>query len=312
MTRRRVRLNRTTKVATALTVLGVAAYGLYFVHERSQTRWQAPGGRLYEGTLTARVVGDSGSPIVLLHGMLGSKSYWGASYDRLAEDHRLVVPDLLGFGDSPKPRSGYTADDHATAVLALLDELGVTEPALLVGHSLGALVALRIAAVSPERTSAVVGFAPPLYSTPEVAKRRVAGTDPMGGLLTLDNATARRVCIAFHRHPRIFGLLAQLLRPRLPGEVAREAARHTWESYWGTMSQVVLSAEGANWVAQGKAPLRFVIGDADEVVEPSFLEALVERTPRATLRVVAGADHELPLTRPDLCLREIRAAAETR
>ena len=254
------------------------------------------------------MVGESGIPIVLLHGMLGSKNYWGAAFDELGGDHLLIVPDLLGFGESPKPNTGYSAEDHADAVLALLDELRVREPVVLVGHSLGVLVALRIAVEAPDRVSTVVGFGPPLYSSPGVARQRVEATDPMGGLVVLESAVARRVCIAFHRHPGVSGRIVQLLRPHLPTAVARATADHTWESYWGTMSQVILPAEGADWLDQVASPVRFVAGDHDEVVELEYLSTLARASPNASFRIVEGADHDLPLTDPELCLREIRTA----
>src|SRR5688572_2143511 len=95
--------------------------------------------------LHVRTLGERGQVIVLLHGLAGSERYYGAAFDALASDARLVVPDLLGFGKSPKPPSGYGPDQHSAALGETLDALGVDAPVLLVGHSAGALVALAFA-----------------------------------------------------------------------------------------------------------------------------------------------------------------------
>jgi hypothetical protein len=135
----------------AATVVGVAAGAVSVVRvagavrARRELRWRPGRGARHDGILSARVLGAAGVPMVLLHGQAGSGRYWGAVYDRLAVGHRMVVPDLLGFGSSPRPDVSYDAERHADAVLGCLDELGIAEPAVLVGHSMGCIVALRLA-----------------------------------------------------------------------------------------------------------------------------------------------------------------------
>lgn len=95
----------------------------------ARTNWAPPNGRrVTTSTLAARIDGDAGTTVVLLHGLVASGMYWGGAYATLARRHRLVVPDLLGFGRSPRPPSGYGPDDHVRALLARLEELDVSEP----------------------------------------------------------------------------------------------------------------------------------------------------------------------------------------
>src|ERR1700730_5572678 len=109
----------------------------------ARTNSTPPNGRwLMTSTLAARIDGDAGSPVALLHGLVASGMYWGGAYDTLARQHRLVVLDLLGFGRSPRPPSGYGPDDHVRALLTCLDELEVSEPATVGAHSLGSLIAI--------------------------------------------------------------------------------------------------------------------------------------------------------------------------
>lgn len=135
--------------------------------------WDPPAGRYHHGALAVRTLGEDGEPTVLVHGLCGSNLYWGAAYDRLATRGLVAVPDLLGFGSSPRlADTAYGPDDHAEALGAALGEVGIAGPALVVAHSTGCLVALRLAVRHPRLVSGIVGFGPPLYPTP--ARRAVA------------------------------------------------------------------------------------------------------------------------------------------
>ena len=86
-----------------------------------------------------------GHPLVLLHGFPGNSADWTAVADRLVHGHRVIVPDLLGFGASDRP-AAFTdlwADAQAEALVAALDARAVGHFAL-VGHDYGGPVALRL------------------------------------------------------------------------------------------------------------------------------------------------------------------------
>ena len=84
----------------------------------------------------------SGPPIVLVHGAAGSWTHWVRNIDRLAADHRVLVPDLPGFGDSELPpgvdTAGHLADRTLTAIDAILGETSRMD---IVGFSFGGIVA---------------------------------------------------------------------------------------------------------------------------------------------------------------------------
>ncbi|HSX32330.1 MAG TPA: alpha/beta hydrolase [Candidatus Saccharimonadales bacterium] len=104
--------------------------------------------------------------VVLLHGVGASGAVWHALVKQLeAVGWRVIVPDLLGFGDSPKPQwNNYTVHDHARHVVALLKRLRVKGKVTIVGHSMGTLVATHIAATHPKLVSRLVLYEPPLYA----------------------------------------------------------------------------------------------------------------------------------------------------
>lgn len=206
------------------------------------------------------------------------------------------------------PSTGYDADDHAGAVAATLDDLGITEPVVVVGHSLGALVALRLAARHPRRVKAVVTFGPPLFRDKAEARRRVARLDAMSGLLAFDTPIAQRVCVAVRGSGSFSVPLVRLVRPELPLPIAEDALRHTWASYSETMSHVILSRSGDAWLREVRLPVTLVLGTEDHVSDARYLTKLAERYHNVRFVRVAGHGHDVPITAPSISLGEVTKA----
>ncbi|WP_169975809.1 alpha/beta fold hydrolase [Tautonia rosea] len=99
----------------------------------------------------------NGPDVILIHGVTGDLSIWFLcrAMQALPRDYRVTAFDLRGHGYSEVPPSGYTSADHASDVIALMDEIGA-ERARLVGHSFGAVIAAHTAVLAPDRVEAVV------------------------------------------------------------------------------------------------------------------------------------------------------------
>jgi lipase len=113
--------------------------------------------------------GEGPDPVVCLHGITAQHRAFNAAARHLGPSRGLVGVDLRGRGDSDKPESGYGLATHASDVIRVLDHLGL-ENAVLLGHSMGAFVALKTALASPDRVRALVlldGGWPRVESSPE-------------------------------------------------------------------------------------------------------------------------------------------------
>jgi lipase len=101
-------------------------------------------------------VGEGPEPVLALHGITAQHRAFNAVARHLRHAHGIAALDLRGRGNSEKPSSGsYGLDEHARDVIRTLDYLGI-ERGVLIGHSMGAFVALHTALSYPERVRALV------------------------------------------------------------------------------------------------------------------------------------------------------------
>jgi pimeloyl-ACP methyl ester carboxylesterase len=139
-----------------------------------------------EGGLVNYVAYGRGYPILLIHGWLGSWRYWWSTMSALAsQDYRSYALDLWGFGGSDRFSQGYSLDGYVALIRDFLDALGIYR-SVIVGHALGAAVAVDFASREPERVEKVVAVSFPLsidainqrLSSPEKHLQRLLWSAP--------------------------------------------------------------------------------------------------------------------------------------
>jgi pimeloyl-ACP methyl ester carboxylesterase len=105
--------------------------------------------------LTYADAGSGDPPILLIHGAMNDHSYFAPQFEHFRRRHRTIAVDLRGHGRSAKPRQDYTIHGFAEDVAWLGREISLVGP-VIVGHSMGGLVALDIAARFADLPAAVV------------------------------------------------------------------------------------------------------------------------------------------------------------
>lgn len=120
-----------------------------------------------------------GKPVLFLHGWLGSWRYWMPTMEAISDKYRTYALDLWGFGDSDKSKSRYEVSDYVALVNNFVDNMGIRE-APIIGHSLGASIALEYTVRHPDRAKKVMAVSLPM--TPDSINRKLIDTANPSGL----------------------------------------------------------------------------------------------------------------------------------
>lgn len=287
--------------------LGAVALALVanalWVERRSRAaerQHHAPHDLVYvDGTrLHYRLLGDENAPPVLLvHGNLVDGADFEASglLDRLAREYRVLVIDRPGFGHSDRPRGEvWTPARQAKLLHHAAEVLGLERP-VVVGHSLGAQVALCMAMQEPADVAGLVLVSG--YYWPSLRLDRwmaaPAAVPVLGDALRYTTAawTARAtlgpaVRAMFAPAPvpeRFFELLPRemLLRPLQQRATAEDGSHMVAQA----------RALARRYESLGDMPITIVAGNEDRVVSPEQAVRLQACLPRARLRLLAGVGH---------------------
>ena len=265
-----------------------------FPLDERRLAWHGAGLRYYVGG------SSSGPPLVLVHGLGGAASNWSELVPLLAPRFRLLVPDLPGHGGSSPLPSAPTLSPFADAVAAIAEREGLL-PATVVGHSLGGVVALRLALHHPDAVKSLVLAAAAGISSAsrfrEVFVTLLVLTRP-ARLVAPHRRLIARVPIL--RYP-VLGYWEvsdpSALSPRAVEDFLAGPALHT---DIGDAGRALVAADPRTELDGVRCPTLVLWGARDHLVP---LEDGMEyaRRLRAPLRVVPDCGHLLIGERPDAC-----------
>ncbi|GAA0463691.1 alpha/beta hydrolase [Paractinoplanes deccanensis] len=229
--------------------------------------------------LSYEVRGGSGPGLVLVHGTSSTGlGTWGTVVDGLAAGHRVVLPDLPGSGSSPLPAGPLDLDAVADQVVAAADDAGLGT-FRVAGASLGAPVAVRIAARHPERVEklvSVVGFAharPTLRLNLELWAAMYARREPELGKLVVMLSFAEEFLAALSEE-----------------QIAQYTAMMSAHPAPGTSAQIELGLrlDVRGDLAEVRTPALVVAAAGDRFVPPAHSRELAAGIPGARLAEVPG------------------------
>lgn len=209
----------------------------------------------------------AGSPVVLVHGLAGSSRWWRRVAPALAHEHAVHLVDL------PR-RQGYDPDGLVDLIAARFAGLG---PATYVGHSLGGLLGVRLAARHPEVVDRLVLVAP----------AGIPGRSPLGSVVPLAAALLRA---------------GPLFLPRLAADTLRSGPPTVLVA-----ALRVLSDDVRPELTAVRAPTLLLWGERDPLLPPAHAEEFLAALPAARLELIPGAAHVPMLERPDEVSRAVLA-----
>ena len=243
--------------------------------------------------------------VLAFHGFLSGGSAWEPLRRQLAGEAELITPDLPGYGRSPEPASadGYSLDAVVDQVKPLLD---AHQPVVLLGHSMGAIVALALAARHPGAVRAVGIIGIPVYESRADAlgflRGRRRGVD---GLLRSDRMS-HNACRALYRTRWAWSTAASAGAAPYPGSYLRAAFDHSQAAHSGSLDGIVFSGRVPGVAAAVTAPVEMLHPGGDRVA-PLDRARDLGHAHGWHIATVPGAHHQLPILRPKVTARWVRA-----
>lgn len=233
-------------------------------------------------------LGEGTKKIILLHGLTGSLNYWKRGLDDISASYSLLLIDLLGFGESPKPNSKYDLEEHLGAIEKVIKKEGFDDgDAIVIGHSLGAILSLALTEKQPDWIEATVVIGLPVFQGKETIKDRFSQISLWDGI----SVDSRYKFVCFF-HPLY---MTEWFRPdNIPKDVFKDARKHTWVSYYNTLDQVIFKTDLVQLASKiEQKRILFIHGEQDATAPIKNVEKLVPLFYNAEFKRLPDADHQV-------------------
>jgi pimeloyl-ACP methyl ester carboxylesterase len=242
-------------------------------------RWEAA---LRRPTLHIAADEGTGPVVVLVHGIASSSVTFQNLVPLLAESHRVISIDILGHGASPAPvNADYTIEEHVIWLERTIRTLGLGEPFVIVGHSLGALLVSRYARQNPARVSKTVLVSPPIYISPE----------QVGDPFERAALGAYLKAYEFLRVNKQFTLRnAAIIAKLTPIRNVFEVTETNWNAFVKSLQNCIESQTTISDIAGIQSPVEIVYGTLDQFIVPGGMR-IVEKLRHVTMHQVEVNDH---------------------
>ena len=257
---------------------------------------------LHGDRVAYRDVGNGDEVLLLIHGMAGSSEAWRAVTPQLSKKYRVVAPDLLGHGQSAKPRSDYSLGAFAAWLRDLLDELGISR-VTIAGHSLGGGVAMQFAYQHPDYCERLVlissgGLGPDVGRTLRLLSapgaELIMPIIAPGPVVRAGNKLRDWLSAASIQSPR--GAEMWSSYSSLADQPTRQAFLRTLRSVVDHHGQAVCALNRLHLTSE--LPTIIMWGDQDRIIPVEHAYALNEARPACRLEVLSGVGHFPQVERP--------------
>jgi pimeloyl-ACP methyl ester carboxylesterase len=253
-----------------------------------------------------------GPALLLLHGLGCDHTTWLPVIEKLARNHTVIAPDLLGHGVSAKPRADYSVGGYANGMRDLLTVLGI-DKVTVVGHSFGGGVAMQFAYQFPERTQRMILVAPGGMG-PEVTPliraltlpgaHQVLGVATLPGIRQIGKAALRLLHRSGSIHARDLAEVAEIYES-MRDPAARAAIRHVTRAVVDMRGQIVTMVDRA-YLTQAMSML-VIWGRQDMVIPAKHAENVDLIAPGAVVEVMEDCGHFPHKDHPERFVKVVNA-----
>ena len=256
-----------------------------------------------------------GPAIVLLHGWPQHWWVWRKVIPALAEERRVICPDLRGFGWSEAPPGRYEIQELADDVLALLDELGLDQVELI-GHDWGGYAGFLLCLKAPERFRhyLALGIVHPFFEPPKPSPQALQRTAYQFVLATpfLGTGVLRHlpglVRLALRRgsHPDMHWTQAELdcFARSFQSRDHALASSHVYRSF--LLRELPRLKKGHYRSQRLSVPTRILAGEADPVIRADILAGYEAYADDMSVEILSGCGHFVAEEKPDIVIERAR------
>jgi pimeloyl-ACP methyl ester carboxylesterase len=256
----------------------------------------------------ATFIEGNGKPVVLLHGQISTHNYMQPLVELLVpHKYEVISLDLLGFGNSPRPSDcAYSIDDHVASIVYTLKVKNIARPFILVGHSMGALIAVRLAKKHPELVDGLILSALPVM--PLGKEYQHLAKEFPGTRSLLRGQRAKLMHRFFETHEATAQKLVVRLSKRrygnLPEHIRADIVRHSWEAYDRSLRQALAYDVFDDLVALD-IKVTLCYGENDHISKGLVGKSKQLQKATVTVVPVPGARHNLLFERPDVVAKAV-------
>lgn len=232
-----------------------------------------------------------GKPLLFIHGYPLSRKIWEPQASGLAAYARVILPDLRGHGDSDPLPGPYSVDMLAEDCVHLLNTLGITQPVVVCGLSMGGYVALAFYKKFVERTAGLI-----------LAATRAAADSPEGkanrekAILLAQTSGATQ--IANSMLPKMFAPSTYDEQPKLVDQVHNIMAETPVEGIIGALQAMKDRPDSTPLLPSITKPVLIVHGNNDQLIPAAEAHAMQSAIPGSELVIIEQAGHLLNLEQP--------------
>lgn len=233
-----------------------------------------------------------GPPILLVHGFPLDHTMWREQIDHLSQSHRVIAPDLRGFGQSGSvDASGVAMADFADDLAALLDALAITAPICLCGLSMGGYIALEFVRRHRNRVGSLILCDTKAAPDDEAGKKVREQT----ALKVLENGPE---FLAEAMAEKLFAPSTRDENPQIVRQVQDVIRGTARESIAAALRGMAGRADSTDLLPTIDLPTLVIVGEHDAITPSDEMQTMAQAIPGATFVEVANVGHMAPLESP--------------
>lgn len=237
----------------------------------------------------------AGRPVLFVHGFPFDHTMWRHQIDLAAQTARVIAPDLRGFGRSTiepiSAKTGVAMADYADDLACILDDLGVDEPVVLCGFSMGGYIAFQFFARHRAKLRALVLCdTKAAADSPQAREVRYKMAENVEGW---GSAHVARLM-----NSKLYAASTMAKRPQIVVDMERVIAGTDPVAIAAAQRGMAHRDDSTPLISQLDLPTLFLVGEEDEITPPQEVAALAAAAPNSQYVVIPEAGHMSPVENP--------------